>query len=174
MNITKLLFAALAALLLTACSGDGLTSSLGCNETTNINHIFLNGEKLDFKPTKVFANKYNDISYRVIMINYDFSDYSEFGKLKEGQTKVVFMLSNPGEDGFEEGSYDPLAKTNKASFNVTVGENNYHYATRSNGEGYGSAEITYITDKGVCGSAKLKSMDDHELDFTFSAENIKL
>ena len=107
---------ALSLLAITSCGSDDTksadekstteTSNANCSGKNQIDKIMYEGEDQAFEQKYVYAN-FNSMyqSYRVIYINFDKSQDSDFGAKTGDQKRVVVMLFSPKDDEFKPGKY---------------------------------------------------------------------
>lgn len=148
-----------------------------CNLQNNLELLVANGDTLDFKPTNIFANKYDNVSYRIIMTNYPMEAYSEYGELEEGQIKLVVGLIWPAGDDFEPGKYTHGGTDGKNSlaYALVVGKKTYsmNYANMTEEE-MGSVEVERVNKQGLCGTGHIRGQKGNELKFTFNTKHVPL
>lgn len=172
------------SLMLSSCSesdnkkGESEEKTVECNATNAIEYVKVDGEKIDFEPKHVFASKAGAMSYRIIYINYDMEEYSDYGKLKEGQKKLVIMLNSPENDKFTTGEYlyeGNKNGKNKSFFQLTIGEKNYYHSASEGADiDYGGTTINQVDDSSICGTATMNSFSGHEIKVSFNTETKKI
>ncbi len=165
-----------SALCLSACSGEeGSEDAEGTNETTTsetkessasgfssdlkneITSLQYNGAKQSFDQKYVYANYSKTYgSYRVMYLNYDKSEDSDYGTRTGDQVKIIVFLHNPKDGEFKPGTYTPNGDEN--GFNKGFAQVESADGTMSINTAVddpGSIEITAITDEQIAGTYHL-------------------
>lgn len=167
------------SLVFTACSDNGSNhgpdsgSPAKTASKNEISKLVYDDLAQDFEQKYVYAN-FNSVyqSYRVIYLNYDKSDDSDFGQRTGDQKKIVVGLFNPKDGEFKSGKYTWEGDENgmnRISVQVETadGLKGCNYAGIDNP---GFVEITEIDKEKIVGSFHVYGQG-FEISGTFNTKN---
>lgn len=127
----------------------------------------------DFDQKYVYAN-FNSIyqSYRIIYLNYDKSEDSDFGQRTGNQTKIIVGLFNPEGGEFKPGKYTWEGNSsgmNKIAVQVETG-NGLKTCNTAGIENPGFVEITNVSKESIKGNFHVYGAG-FEISGTFDTNN---
>ncbi len=169
------------ALFMTNCSGSENTDSNSSENNTACGTNKLEVLKYDdaeqsFDQKYVYAN-YNEMyqSYRVIYLNYDKSEDSDYGQRTGDQIKVVIGLFSPAGDEFKPGQYTFNGDEegfNRIAISIETGDGLKSINTAGI-EDPGYVEIKEISKTHICGTFHLNGVGS-ELKGSFNTQHEKV
>ena len=125
------------------------------NEITTLKYM---GADQAFDQKYVYANYSKTYgSYRVIYINYDKSEDSDYGSRTGDQTKIIVFLHNPVDGEFKPGTYTAGGDENgmnRGFAQIETADGTMSINTAVEDPGY--IEITAVTDEQIAGEYHLK------------------
>lgn len=145
------------------------------NEITTLKY---NGSDQSFDQKYVYANYSKTyLSYRVMYLNYDKSEDSDFGSRTGDQTKIVVFLHNPADGEFKPGKYTPDGDENgmnKGFAQIENAEGIMTINTAVDDPGY--IEIIDISNTHIVGEYHLKGKvlsdnSDFEISGSFNTKH---
>lgn len=145
------------------------------NEITTLKY---GGSDQSFDQMYAYAN-YNKtfLSYRVMYLNYDKSEDSDYGQRTGEQVKIVVFMHNPSDGEFKPGKYTPNGDENGMNKGFAQIENSDGtMMINTNVDDPGYIDVIEVSEDKIVGEYHLKGTvisdgTDFEISGTFNAKN---
>lgn len=158
--------------------GESAPASFTSNLKNEITTLKYGGADQSFSQKYAYANYSKTYqSYRVIYINYDKSEDSDYGSRTGDQQKIIVFLHNPKDGEFKPGKYTPNGDENgmnKGFAQIETAEGTMSINTAVDDPGY--IEIIDVSDDQIVGEyhlhgKMLSDNSDFEISGTFNAKH---